>query len=221
MSPWQGERQRSATLWPGQAAHYGFGWALSRQAPEYRSKQPSDPVVPKLPSTGILLGPSKSGKTVALISMILEQYRGCFERIYIFSPSRTSILLAQPVDSPLCSCATYATASCALIAPGRAELAALSRLALALLGAGLVLPSKTSVQTMDKDGLGSGPQALGGEGPQAVAGQPSFSPRRYKPVRLSGRSQSSAWFRTTRPQPRRPPSRMPSRPCKSYITFRS
>ena len=37
--------------------------------------------------TGILLGPSKSGKTVALISMILEQYRGCFERIYIFSPS--------------------------------------------------------------------------------------------------------------------------------------
>ena len=30
---------------------------------------------------------SKSGKTVALISMILEQYRGCFERIYIFSPS--------------------------------------------------------------------------------------------------------------------------------------
>ena len=106
MSPWQGERQRSATLWPGQAAHYGFGWALSRQA------------------------------------------------------SRTSILLAQPVDSPLCSCATYATASCALIAPGRAELAALSRLALALLGAGLVLPSGT------KDGLGSGPQALG---PQAVS----------------------------------------------------
>ena len=76
MSPWQGGRQRSATLWPGQGAHYGFGWALSRQA------------------------------------------------------SRTSILLAQPVDSPLCSCATYATASCALIAPGHAELAALSRLAL-------------------------------------------------------------------------------------------
>ena len=43
--------------------------------PDYRSKQPSDPVVPKLPSTGILLGPSKSGKTVAL------------KRIYIFSPS--------------------------------------------------------------------------------------------------------------------------------------
>ena len=62
--------------------HYGFGWALSRQA------------------------------------------------------SRTSILPAQPVDSPLCSCATYATASCALIAPGHAELAALSRLARAGLVSG-------------------------------------------------------------------------------------
>ncbi|OLP94936.1 hypothetical protein AK812_SmicGene22989 [Symbiodinium microadriaticum] len=55
--------------------------------PEYKSKQPHDPAVPQLPATGILLGPSKSGKTVALISMILEQYRGCFERIYLFSPS--------------------------------------------------------------------------------------------------------------------------------------
>ena len=55
--------------------------------PDYKSKQPHDPAVPQLPSTGILLGPSKSGKTVALISMILEQYKGCFERIYVFSPS--------------------------------------------------------------------------------------------------------------------------------------
>ena len=47
--------------------------------PEYSSKQ--------VPCTGIFLGPSKSGKTVALISLILEQYRGVFERIYIFSPS--------------------------------------------------------------------------------------------------------------------------------------
>ena len=43
-------------------------------------------VVPQVPCTGIFLGPSKSGKTV-LISMILEQYRGVFEKIYIFSPS--------------------------------------------------------------------------------------------------------------------------------------
>ena len=55
--------------------------------PEYSSKQPSDPVVPLVPCTGIFLGPSKSGKTVTLISLILEQHRGVFERIYIFSPS--------------------------------------------------------------------------------------------------------------------------------------
>ena len=46
-----------------------------------------DPVVPQVPCAGIFLGPSKSGKTVALISLILDQYRGVFERVYIFSPS--------------------------------------------------------------------------------------------------------------------------------------
>ena len=51
---------------------------------EYSSKQPSDPVVFLVPRTGIFLGPSKSGKTVALISMILEQHRGVFEKIYIY-----------------------------------------------------------------------------------------------------------------------------------------
>ena len=55
--------------------------------PEYTSKQASDPVVPLVPCTGIFLGPSKSGKTVALISLILEQHKGVFERIYVFSPS--------------------------------------------------------------------------------------------------------------------------------------
>ena len=59
---------------------------------QYSSKQPRDGVVPTVPCTGIFLGPSKSGKTVALISAILEQYRtadgsSVFERIYIFSPS--------------------------------------------------------------------------------------------------------------------------------------
>ena len=41
--------------------------------------------MPLVPS-GIFLAPSKSGKTVTLISLILEQYRGVFERIF-FSPS--------------------------------------------------------------------------------------------------------------------------------------
>ena len=53
---------------------------------EYTSKRASDPVAPLAPCTGIFLGPSKSGKTVALISLILEQYRGVFKRIYVFSP---------------------------------------------------------------------------------------------------------------------------------------
>ena len=56
-------------------------------SPGYTSKQPKDPVVPRLPMTGVLLGGSKSGKSTALVSMILEQYRGCFERVMIFSPS--------------------------------------------------------------------------------------------------------------------------------------
>ena len=52
---------------------------------EYSSKQSSDPVVPLVPCTGIFLGPSKSGKTVALISLILEQYRGVFEKKFTSS----------------------------------------------------------------------------------------------------------------------------------------
>ena len=35
----------------------------------------------------MLVGPSGSGKTVFLTSMILDIYKGCFNRIYIWSPS--------------------------------------------------------------------------------------------------------------------------------------
>ena len=38
-------------------------------------------------SNGILCAPSASGKTVLLVSMILEQHRGCFERVYVMSNS--------------------------------------------------------------------------------------------------------------------------------------
>ena len=44
-------------------------------------------MVPLVPCTGIFLGPSKSGKTLVLICFILEQYKGVFERIYVFSSS--------------------------------------------------------------------------------------------------------------------------------------
>jgi GTPase SAR1 family protein len=43
--------------------------------------------VSKLPTRSLILGPSGSGKTILLQSMILDIYRNCFSRIYMFSPS--------------------------------------------------------------------------------------------------------------------------------------
>ena len=51
------------------------------------SKQSKYEIAPKLPFRSCILGPSGSGKTVLLVSMILDIYRDCFARIYIFSPS--------------------------------------------------------------------------------------------------------------------------------------
>ncbi|CAE7532543.1 FV3-083R [Symbiodinium natans] len=67
------------------------------KTPDYTVKQPPDAVVCKPPANGILCAPSASGKTVLLVSMILEQYQGCFERIYIFSPSVEVDSAWQPV----------------------------------------------------------------------------------------------------------------------------
>ena len=53
----------------------------------YTCKQSKYSHVPQVPLRGILLAPSGSGKTVLLQNMILNIYRGCFERIYVFSPS--------------------------------------------------------------------------------------------------------------------------------------
>ena len=54
---------------------------------EYTSKQSKDDCVGKLPLRDIILGPSGAGKGILLANMILDIYRGCFDRIYIFSPS--------------------------------------------------------------------------------------------------------------------------------------
>jgi archaellum biogenesis ATPase FlaH len=51
----------------------------------------------KLPTRSVILGPSGSGKTVLLQNMIMNIYRGCFERIYIFSPSVNVDSTWQPV----------------------------------------------------------------------------------------------------------------------------
>ena len=44
-------------------------------------------IVPKLPMRSMLVGPSGSGKTVLLPNMILDIYKGCFSRVFIWSPS--------------------------------------------------------------------------------------------------------------------------------------
>ncbi len=54
---------------------------------EYETKQSKYPHCGRLPTRNIVLGPSGSGKTVLLTNLILDVYKGCFSRIYIFSPS--------------------------------------------------------------------------------------------------------------------------------------
>ena len=54
---------------------------------EYCCKQSKHSHVPTVPRRAILLAPSGSGKTVLLSNLILNIYRGCFERIVVFSPS--------------------------------------------------------------------------------------------------------------------------------------
>ena len=44
-------------------------------------------IVPIFPMRSMLVGPSGSGKAVLLNNMILDIYKGCFSRIYIWSPS--------------------------------------------------------------------------------------------------------------------------------------
>ena len=64
---------------------------------EFTSKQRKYEVVGRLPLRDIILGPSGAGKGVLLSSMILDIYRGCFDRIFIFSPSIDVDKTWQPV----------------------------------------------------------------------------------------------------------------------------
>ena len=51
---------------------------------EYQTKQSKYSMVGKLPTRALLVGPSGSGKGILLSNMILDIYRDCFSRIYIF-----------------------------------------------------------------------------------------------------------------------------------------
>ena len=54
---------------------------------QYDVKQSKYEQVPKLPCRSILIGSSSSGKGVLLQNLILDIYKDCFERVYVFSPS--------------------------------------------------------------------------------------------------------------------------------------
>ena len=54
---------------------------------EYTSTQSKYTQCAHLPMRSIIKGPSGSGKTILLQNMILDIYDGCFDKLYIFSPS--------------------------------------------------------------------------------------------------------------------------------------
>ena len=54
---------------------------------EFEVKQSKYNVVGTLPSRSILLSPSGGGKTILIANMIMDIYKGVFERVYIFSHS--------------------------------------------------------------------------------------------------------------------------------------
>ena len=74
---------------------------------EYTSKQSRFSHCGKLPIRSIVLGPSGSGTTVLLTNLILDVYKGCFGRIYVWSPSIDLDATWKPVkkyveDNDLC-----------------------------------------------------------------------------------------------------------------------
>ena len=54
---------------------------------EYKFKQLTYDVAPGIPFSQIVVGPSGSGKSILLQNMILDLYRNCFERVFIFFAS--------------------------------------------------------------------------------------------------------------------------------------
>ena len=57
------------------------------QMKEYENKQSKYKQCGKLPAIGCILAPTTGGKTTLIANLILDVYRGCFERIYVWSPT--------------------------------------------------------------------------------------------------------------------------------------
>ena len=66
---------------------------------EFEVKQPKYAHVGHLPMRAMICGPSGSGKTILLQNMVLDIYKGCFSRIYIFSPSVDIDHTWEPVEN--------------------------------------------------------------------------------------------------------------------------
>ena len=69
--------------------------------PEFESKQSKYQFSGNLPTRSLILAPSGGGKTVLLQNMILDIYKDCFSRIYIFSPSIDVDMTWKPVKDYL------------------------------------------------------------------------------------------------------------------------
>ena len=54
---------------------------------KFNAKQSKYAMCAELPMRSIILGPSGSGKSVLLQNMIYDIYKGCFEKIFIISPT--------------------------------------------------------------------------------------------------------------------------------------
>jgi hypothetical protein len=74
---------------------------LPIKVPEHVSAQSKYEFAAALPTRSLILAPSGGGKTVLLQNMILDIYRDCFSRIYIFSPSIDVDMTWNPVKEYL------------------------------------------------------------------------------------------------------------------------
>lgn len=54
---------------------------------QFETKQSRYKQVPRLPARSILLAPSGGGKGILLQNLIMDIYKGCFSKVFIFSPS--------------------------------------------------------------------------------------------------------------------------------------
>ena len=63
---------------------------IQKGIPEYYVRQSPSEIMPRLPgANALIVGPSRAGKSTAMVSMILDKdkFRSCYSRIYIWSPS--------------------------------------------------------------------------------------------------------------------------------------